>query len=123
MSGDEKRYLFDDPRNVRRVVRGLFGTCVGLLGLELVIHRHLAHPWEELFGFYALYGFVACVLLVLLAAEMRKLVMRDEDYYGDSGGDSAGDSGGDVGGDPGDEQRAGGDTGRTGTSAEGAQDV
>jgi len=32
-------------------------------------------------GFYALYGFVACVLLVLLAKEMRKLVMRNEDYY------------------------------------------
>jgi hypothetical protein len=84
MNADGKSYLFDDPRNVRRVVRGLFATCVGLLGLELVIHRHLAHPWEELFGFYALYGFVACVLLVLLAAEMRKLVMRGEDYYGDA---------------------------------------
>jgi len=32
-------------------------------------------------GFYSLYGFVACVILVLLAKEMRKLVMRDEDYY------------------------------------------
>jgi hypothetical protein len=41
-----------------------------------------------LFGFYALYGFVACVLLVLLAAEMRKLVMRDEDYYERDGTDT-----------------------------------
>jgi hypothetical protein len=41
----------------------------------------VSHPWEGFFGFYALYGFVACVLLVLLAKEMRKLVMRDEDYY------------------------------------------
>lgn len=84
MSANHKRYLFDDPRNVRRVVRGLVWTCIALVGLELVIHRHLAHPWEGLFGFYALYGFVACVLLVLLAAEMRKLVMRGEDYYGDA---------------------------------------
>ena len=81
MSGDGKRYLFDNPRNVRRVVLGLTWTCVFLVGLELVVHRHLSQSLEALFGFYALYGFVACVLLVLLAAEMRKLLMRDEDYY------------------------------------------
>jgi len=82
MSGKEdKRHLFDDPRNVRRVVRGLVAACVVLVGLDLVLHRHVAHPWEGLFGFYALYGFVACVLLVLLAKELRKLLMRDEDYY------------------------------------------
>jgi hypothetical protein len=81
MTGDGKRYLFDNPRNVRLVVRALTWTCVLLLGLDFVVHRHLSHEWEGLFGFYALYGFVACVLLVLLAAEMRKLVMRDEDYY------------------------------------------
>jgi hypothetical protein len=82
MSSDNgKRYLFDDPRNVRRVVRGLVVACVILVGLDLVAHRHVAHPWEGVFGFYAVYGFVACVLLVLLAKEMRKLLMRDEDYY------------------------------------------
>jgi len=77
----KKPYLFDNPKNVKRVVRGLIAVCLMLFGLDLVLHRHAAHPWEELFGFYAIYGFVACVLLVLLAKEMRKLVMRDEDYY------------------------------------------
>lgn len=76
-----KRHLFDKPRNVRRVIHGLIAICSVLLGLDLVLHRHVAHPWEAMFGFYALYGFVACVLLVLLAKELRKLLMRDEDYY------------------------------------------
>jgi len=75
------KVLFDDPRNVHRVIRGLVVACLVLFGLDLLVHRHVDHPWEDLFGFYALYGFVACVLLVLLAKEMRKLVMRDEDYY------------------------------------------
>ncbi len=74
-------HLFDNPRNVRWLVRGLMIACVVLFGLDLVIHRHLEHPWEAVFGFYGLYGFVACVLLVLLAKEMRKLIMRPEDYY------------------------------------------
>ena len=44
------------------------------------------HPWEALFGFYGIYGFVACVILVLLAKEMRRILMRREDYY-ESGND------------------------------------
>ena len=82
-SQESKKHLFDDPRNVRLVVRALLVACVLLVGMDLVIHRHTEHPWEEMFSFYAVYGFVACVLLVLLAKEMRKLVMRDERYYGD----------------------------------------
>lgn len=30
---------------------------------------------------YAIYGFTACVLLVLLGRFLRRLVMRNEDYY------------------------------------------
>ncbi len=82
MSADkQKTYLFDNPRNVRRVVLGLVGACVILVGLDLVLHRHISHPWETMFGFYAVYGFVACVVLVLLAKEMRKVLIRNEDYY------------------------------------------
>ena len=77
----DEAHVFDDPRNHRRLVRGLSLTCTLLLGVDAVVHRHVLHPWETLFGFYALYGFVACVVLVLLAKELRKLVMRDEDYY------------------------------------------
>lgn len=32
---------------------------------------------------YALYGFAACVMLVLLGIVLRRLVMRDENYYRD----------------------------------------
>ncbi len=77
----KRKHLFDDPRNVRLLVRGLVGCCLVLFGLDFVLHRHTVHPWESFPGFYALYGFIACVILVMLARELRKLVMRDEDYY------------------------------------------
>lgn len=79
---DGRRHWFDDPRNTRRIVRALVAVCVLLATLDLLLHRHVAHPWEGVFGFYALYGFGACVVLVLLAKELRKLLMRGEDYYG-----------------------------------------
>lgn len=80
---DEKRHIFDNPKNVWRVIYALHAVCALSLIVELFVHRHLVHPWEGLFGFYAIYGFVACVVLVLIAKEMRKVLMRREDYYGD----------------------------------------
>jgi hypothetical protein len=33
------------------------------------------------FGFYAAYGFFACVVLVLMAKVLRLVLKRPEDYY------------------------------------------
>jgi hypothetical protein len=79
----EKRHLFDDPKNVKRVLYILYAICAGLFIGDFFINRPIEHPWEALFGFYAIFGFTACVLLVLGAKEMRKIVMRKEDYYDD----------------------------------------
>ena len=46
-----------------------------------MFHRHVIHAWEALPGFYPIYGFIACALLVLIAKQMRKPLMRKEDYY------------------------------------------
>ena len=77
----EKKHIFDDSRNVRRVLWVLLGTCGFLFIVDFIFHRHVVHPWEALWGFYALFGFVACVVLVLVAKGMRKYLMRKEDYY------------------------------------------
>ena len=76
-----KKHLFDNPKNIKRVVQALVACCVVLFLLDGVIHRHTSHAWEEVFGFYPIYGFVSCVVLVLIAREIRKVVMRDEQYY------------------------------------------
>ena len=78
---DNKQYIFDNPKNVKLLIRALYACCFILFAMDLIIHRHIYHPWEEFIGFYAFYGCLACVVLVLLAREMRKVVMRDEDYY------------------------------------------
>jgi hypothetical protein len=78
---DEKQHLFDKPENVNRLLRGFYIVCGVLFALDFVLHRHTIHAWEDLPGFYAIFGFVACVVLVLVAREMRKIVMRREDYY------------------------------------------
>jgi len=83
MADKGKKHIFDNPRNVKRVIYALYAACGLSLIAEVFTHRHVDHPWEGLWGFYSLYGFVACVVLVLIAKEMRKLIMRGEDYYDD----------------------------------------
>lgn len=78
---NEKKHLFDNPDNVKRVLHILYACCVLLFVLDFVIHRHVMHSWENLWGFYPVYGFVGCVILVLVAKWMRTFLMRAEDYY------------------------------------------
>jgi hypothetical protein len=83
MNSKEKRYLFDNPRNVKVLIYSLYVVCAVLVGLDFVIHRHSEYAVEAWYGFYGFYGFVACVFLVLAAKEMRKIVKREETYYDD----------------------------------------
>lgn len=78
---DRKRHLFDRPRNVRRAIWALYVASAVSFAADALVHRHVDHPWEALFGFYGVYGFVACVLLVLIAKELRRVLMRRENYY------------------------------------------
>jgi len=88
----EKKYLFDDPKNIKLVLHLLYGCCALLVVLDFVIHRHISHSWENLWGFYPLYGFVGCVILVIVATWMRKFLMRDEDYYEKLDSDTSNDA-------------------------------
>lgn len=71
------------PRKVglRRILKWFYAACAAVVVLDLVIHRHIYHPWESLLFFYCVFGFVACVVLVVVAKWMRNPLMRSEDYY------------------------------------------
>jgi hypothetical protein len=77
----EQRYWLDSPANVDRLVRGFYAVCGMLLLLDLFIPKHGAIAIEHLFCFYAFFGFLACVALVLVAKQLRRVIMRPEDYY------------------------------------------
>ncbi len=76
-----RKYWLDDPENVKKIVRALIAICVLLFIADGFYEKHSHFGIENLFGFYAFYGFIMCVGLVLAAKVMRVLLMRDEDYY------------------------------------------
>jgi hypothetical protein len=49
--------------------------------IDLLVPKHGAFAIEHAFGFYAFFGFVACVTLVLVAKQLRRILMRPENYY------------------------------------------
>ena len=83
MDDNSQKGFFEKPANVKRMLYSLYGLAAILLGLDFFIHRHVAHPWERLTGFYGFFGFLGIVALVLLSKQLRKLVIRDEGYYDD----------------------------------------
>jgi hypothetical protein len=78
---DEPKYWLDSRANVDKLVRRFYVICAFLLAIDILVPKHGLFAVEHTLGFYAIFGFVACVSLVLAAKVLRLLVMRREDYY------------------------------------------
>ncbi len=73
--------FFDKKENIDKIIKVFYVLCALLVVADFIVHRHIYHDWENIPAFYAVYGFVGCVVLVLIAKLMRKFLMREEDYY------------------------------------------
>lgn len=84
-----RRFLWaDTSTGVNRLIIGLIILCIILFCIDFVYHRHTKVPYEGLYGFYALAGFIAFTLIVLGARLLRLLIRRDESYYAPNGVDA-----------------------------------
>ena len=78
---EPRKYWLDRSENVTKLYRGLWVTGIALLALDLFLHKHEEFDFAAWFGFYGVFGFVACVVLILIAKNLRRVLMRSEDYY------------------------------------------
>jgi len=83
--GTDKNHLFDNAKNVKRFLYLFYGSCGVLFILDFVVHRHIILSWENLWGFYPIYGFVGCIVLVQAAKWARTYLMHPENYYASEG--------------------------------------
>ena len=77
----EPGYWLDEPKNVDKIFWGLVVVCAALVMIDLFLHRHTHYSWEALPGFYGIVGFAAFWCIVIIGKHLRKILMRDEDYY------------------------------------------
>lgn len=78
---DVGNHWLEQPGTVQRIVYALYAVCGVLIVIDPFIHKHGPFAIEHVWGFYGIFGFVACVGLVLAAKVMRRILMRPEDYY------------------------------------------
>lgn len=76
-----RKYWLDEPGNVTRIYWWLCAACALLFVADGFYAKHPHFEAEQWFGFYGIFGFVACVALVLAAKALRRLLKRPEDYY------------------------------------------
>ena len=71
------------PSAVGKLIKALVGICVLVVLADFGYEKHGHYRFEEIPGFHAAFGFVSFVFLVLTATQLRKVIMRSEDYYDD----------------------------------------
>ncbi|EXI73758.1 MAG TPA: hypothetical protein PK440_06275 [Candidatus Accumulibacter phosphatis] len=74
-------HWLDDPRNVKKLWRGF----IVVLALTVVaggfVDLHPHFEIERWFGFYAAYGFVTCLLMIVGAKGLGVFLKRSDRYY------------------------------------------
>ena len=73
---------FDQPQNIKRLKIGFYIVLALLVLPDFFMHKHsLFSPVEAWPGFYALFGFVACVIIILVSKLLGFVLKKQEDYY------------------------------------------
>lgn len=69
------------------MIRRLWAAFLAVLALavlaDFAVQAHPHFAIERLFAFNALYGFLACAALILVAKALGLLLKRKDDYYDD----------------------------------------
>jgi uncharacterized membrane protein len=82
-------------RNSRTLGWWMLGLMAVLVGADILIPTGYGRfPWDTIGGFGAFYGFVSCVLIILVSKLLGYwLLYRKEDYYGPADEDAGATNG------------------------------
>ena len=69
------------PSSIRLLWRVLWAVLTLIVAAQLVIKVKGYFGIDDWFAFGAVYGFLACVAMVLVAKGLGYLLKRDENYY------------------------------------------
>jgi hypothetical protein len=77
----KQQHWLDHPRNVQKLWRGFLVilALTVIIGLAIDLHPHFEiEGWP---GFYAAYGFVTCLLMIVVAKGLGLLLKRPDNHY------------------------------------------
>lgn len=80
-----KRIVFylGDPQNAGRLKKLLYVTLAVVFIADFFVPReHAEFLWDKIPGWGALYGFISCVILIVVSKFIGHVwLMKKEDYY------------------------------------------
>ena len=73
---------FDKEENVSLLKKLFYGSLILLAGIDFFIHKHAPFEWASFPVFFAIYGFIACYVIVYFSKLVGLWLKKKEDYYG-----------------------------------------
>lgn len=72
---------FEDPEFIKKLKYLLYISIVIFILMGFFVDLHPHFRWEEVPAFFAIYGFLICVLIIFGVKAIGRLIQRREDYY------------------------------------------
>jgi len=79
---NDKHWLMR-PESIKLLWRLFAGILALTLVPDLFLHQHEHFGIEDSFGFYAWYGFVTCMAMIVVAKLLGAVLKREDSYYDD----------------------------------------
>lgn len=79
---ENKKHWLDEPQNVKKVWRIFLAILALTVIAEIGVHLHPHFEIEGIFGFHAVYGFITCALMIIVAKLLGLILKRQDTYYG-----------------------------------------
>ncbi len=72
-----------DEKNRGTLKKASYVALAAVVVADFFVHRHhAAFFWDNIYGFGAAYGFVSCVLIIVVSKAIgHAWLMKKEDYY------------------------------------------
>lgn len=75
------KHWLDDPANVKKLWRGFLAVLALTVIAGAFVDLHPHFEIEKWFGFYAIYGFLACFLMIVGAKALGLFLKKPDSYY------------------------------------------
>lgn len=83
-----QRHWLTRPQTIRKLWRFFIAVLAAVVLAELLVPHKTRFALEGIFGFYALFGFLACAVLIVFAKAVGVFLKRPDTYYDDSKDDA-----------------------------------